>query len=247
MMLSLVLFLLNIYCLGIEGKSFYDDHERGWHWYEKGMKHAEKKHSEMPLSAREELKKYQDKIEEAKALAVMHPTLENVYNYQKLQFEMLNKAGKFADIWIQNVYKNPNIDFTLLYPVSQNARHIYLAKKREDAEEKIKQLSKEYGLFFFCKDDCLYCVSFAPIVKAFSDKYSWEVLVISDSGEKHHLFERSVRDNGLAAYWRVNIYPSLFAVNPKTGHVIPVARGMISIEEMEERILAMIKDEESHD
>lgn len=236
-------------CSRAEDKPFYDDHERGWHWYEKGAKPDENKQKkkteieeEMPQSARAELKKYQEEIEEAKALAVMQPTLENVYNYQKLQFEMINKAGKFSDVWMRNVYRNPELDFTLISPVSQNARHIYLAEKREETEGKIKQLSKEYGLFFFFKNDCPYCVAFAPIVKLFSDKYNWEVLAISTSGEKHNLFERSVQDNGLSAYWNVDIYPSLFAVNPKTGHVIPIAQGMISIEEMEERIIAITKD-----
>lgn len=226
--------------------SFYDDHERGWHWYEKGAKpeenSQEKRKDLFHLSARDELKKYQEQLGEAKAAAVMHPTVENVYNYQKLQFEMLNKAGKFADVWMQNVYKNPGVDFTLISPVSQNARHIYLAKKKEDNESIIRKLSNEYGLFFFFRNNCYYCVAFAPIVKSFSDKYNWEVLAISDSGEKHPLFERSVQDNGLSTYWQVDIYPSLFAVNPKTGHVIPIARGMISIEEMEERILAIIKE-----
>ena len=57
------------------------------------------------------------------------------------------------------------------------------------------------------------------------------------------MFERSVQDNGLAGMWGVSSYPSLFAVNPKTGHVIPIANGMISIQEMEERIMAIVGDE----
>lgn len=245
--LFLLLILLSDFSMAKE-KSFYDDHERGWHWYEKRTHQDEKnqnkkKGTRIHQSARSELKEYQEQLEEAKAAAVMHPTLENVYNYQKLQFEMFNKAGKFADVWMQNVYKNSELDFTLISPVSQNARHIYLAKKKEENEAKIRKLSNEYGLFFFFRNNCAYCVAFAPIVKSFSDKYNWEVLAISDSGEKHHLFERSVQDNGLSTYWQVDFYPSLFAVNPKTGHVIPIARGMISIEEMEERILAIIKEE----
>ena len=234
-------------CSRAEDKSFFDDHERGWHWYEKreesDKNKPKKKEGKMPQTARAELKKYQEQIEEAKALAVMYPTLENVYNYQKIQFEMINKSGKFAEVWIQNVYKNPELDFTLLSPVYQNARHIYLAKKKENREAKIRKLSQEYGLFFFFQENCRYCVAFAPIVKSFSEKYNWEVLAISTTGEKHSLFERSVQDNGLSEYWNVDIYPSLFAVNPKTGHVIPIARGMISIEEMEERIIAITKDE----
>lgn len=194
-------------CSRAEDKSFFDDHERGWHWYEKGAEFdknkPKKKEEEIPKTARADLKKYQEQIDEAKALAVMYPTLENVYNYQKIQFEMINKAGKFAEVWIQNVYKNPELDFTLLSPISQNARHIYLAKKKEDREAKIKKLSQEYGLFFFFQENCRYCVAFAPIVKSFSEKYNWEVLAISTTGEKHNLFERSVQDNGLSEYWNV--------------------------------------------
>jgi conjugal transfer pilus assembly protein TraF len=71
------------------------------------------------------------------------------------------------------------------------------------------------------------------------------VLAISEFGETNHHFARSVKDNGLAETWGVSVYPSLFAVNPKTGNVIPIANGMISIEEMEERILTITKEHES--
>jgi hypothetical protein len=45
----------------------------------------------------------------------------------------------------------------------------------------------------------------------------------------------------LSETWGVSVYPSLFAVNPKTGNVIPIANGMISVEEMEERIIVVSK------
>jgi conjugal transfer pilus assembly protein TraF len=174
----------------------------------------------------------------------MHPTPQNVFNYQRMQYEMMQKSGNFAKIWMQNVYKIPDIDYTQQSPMSQNARHIHLAEQRKLTEEKIHKLSKEYGLFFFFKNDCPYCDAFAPVVQGFSGKYDWDVLAISEFGETHELFKRSVRDNGLAEAWEVNVYPSLFAVNPKSGHVIPVAIGMISIQEMEERIISVIDDGE---
>lgn len=226
-------------------KSFYDDHARGWHWYERQKEKSKQdnKPQGAKISALQELKNYQQELEESKALAVLYPTAENVLNYQKKQYEMIQKSGKFAEVWMKNTYTNPDIDFTAQFPTSQNSRHIYLAEQRKKTEAKIKKLSDEYGLFFFFKNDCPYCEAFAPVVKAFSEKYSWEVLAISEFGEQHELFSRSVQDNGLAEIWGVNTYPSLFAVNPKTGHVIPIAIGMISIQEMEERILSITKEE----
>ncbi|MDR2781496.1 MAG: conjugal transfer protein TraF [Holosporaceae bacterium] len=235
-----------------DGKSFYDDHARGWHWYEPEAQpddfntNQESKDSSISAQypATEELKLYQAQLEEAKAAAVMYPTSQNVFNYQKMQYEIIQKSGEFAKVWMQNVYKTPDIDYTQESPMSQNARHIYLAEQKRLAEEKIHELSQKYGLFFFFKNNCPYCDAFAPVVKGFSEKYDWDVLAISEFGETHELFERSVRDNGLAETWGVNTYPSLFAVNPKSGHVIPVAIGMISIQEMEERIVSIMGDGE---
>jgi conjugal transfer pilus assembly protein TraF len=250
---GLIIFLFSIgFSSAEDEKSFYDDHARGWHWYERDAQpddfNTNQESKDFSISAQypatEELKLYQAQLEEAKATAVMHPTPQNVFNYQKMQYEMIQKSGEFAKVWMQNVYKTPNIDYTQESPMSQNARHIYLAEQRRLTEEKIHELSQKYGLFFFFKNNCPYCDAFAPVVKGFSEKYDWDVLAISEFGETHKLFERSVQDNGLAETWGVTTYPSLFAVNPKSGHVIPVAIGMISIQEMEERITSIMSDGE---
>jgi conjugal transfer pilus assembly protein TraF len=231
----------------ILASDYFSDHERGWHWYQaepgsddKKEKNSKSKDESSPL---ERLKKYQKKLETAKAEAVLNPTPENVKNYQMLQYEMLEKSHKFADVWMQNVYRNPEINYALKSPTSQNARHVYLQEENRKKEEKILALSKSYGLFYFFKNNCRYCEAFAPIVKKFSEKYQWEVLAISEFGETNPNFARNVKDNGLAETWGVGVYPSLFAVNPKTGDVIPIANGMISIEEMEERILTITKED----
>lgn len=255
--------LLFISSSNAETSDYFSTHEQGWHWYQRdvGSDQLEAGHNNKSTeqnststhilqnipqkpNALEELNKFQKRLEEVKAEAVMNPTPQNVFNYQKMQYEMLEKSHKFAQIWMQNVYKNPGIDYSLESPSSQNARHLYYQQQTEDKKQKISELSREYGLFYFFKRDCRYCDAFAPVVKKFSEKHHWEVLAISEFGEKSEIFKRSVADNGLADTWGVNTYPSLFAVNPKTGHVIPIAHGMISIEEMEDRIIKIIEVEE---
>lgn len=242
MIMCFVLFLVSIYCHA----TYFSDHERGWHWYESNDQSENKKeNSLLKSSPLERLEEYQNQLETARAEAVLNPTSENVRNYQKLQYEILEKSHKFANVWMQNVYKNPEINYSLKSPTFQNARHIHLREEKRNKEEKILSLSKSYGLFFFFKNDCPYCEAFAPIVKKFSEKYQWEVLAISEFGETNPHFARNVKDNGLAETWGVNVYPSLFAVNPKTGDVIPIADGMISIEEMEGRIVAITRENEA--
>jgi len=226
---------------------YFSTHECGWHWYQTQPEldhQPEDEKSSEKISAQEQLQQFQRRFEEIKAEAVMNPTPTTISAYQKMQYELLEKSHKFAQIWMQNVYKDPAIDYSLQSPSSQNARHIYYRQQTEEKERKISQLSRDYGLFYFFKKDCGYCDAFAPVVKRFSEKYRWEVLAISEFGEKSPLFARNVADNGLAEIWNVSVYPSLFAVNPKTGHVIPVAHGMIAIEEMEERITKIIEGTE---
>jgi conjugal transfer pilus assembly protein TraF len=230
----------------VKGKTYFDDCERGWHWYENMTIPEEKpkilsKQSESPL---ERLKQYQQRLETAKAEAVLNPTPQNVLNYQKLQYELMEQSEKFAKVWMRNVYLHPEIDHTRRVPVSQKTRHLYLRRQEEEGIRKISALSKKYGLFLFFRNDCPYCEEFSPIVKRFSKKYGWEVLAVSERGEQSKEFKRSLRDNGLAEAWGVKIYPSLFAVDPRGGRVIPVAVGMISVEEMEERILALAEEKE---
>jgi conjugal transfer pilus assembly protein TraF len=240
--ISLIALLYYSYC----SANYFTVHERGWHWYERTQPKKDFETTPSPLSSPlERLKRYREKLETAKAEAVLNPTPENVEAYQKLQYEMLEKSHKFANVWMQNVYRNPELDYSSVSPTSQNARHIHLAEEQRKKEKKISAMSKSYGLFYFFKSNCPYCENFAPIVKKFSEKYHWEVLAIGEAGGKNKMFEKNVRDNGLADIWGVSLYPSLFAVNPKTGDVIRIANGMISIEEMEERISAVLqrKDE----
>lgn len=232
--------------MNTKGDGFFELHEKGWHWYEKGIEpdqdeEEEKTNTEQTVTQNpvEELKKYQKRLEEAKALAVMHPNKENIEKYQYLQYEALERAHKFSNIWMENVYRNPKLNYALISPTSQKARHVYLQEQERKKREKITELSENYGLFYFFKKGCEYCKEFNLIVKKFSEKYKWEVLAISEFGEENELFEKNVKDNGLADAWGVSTYPSLFAVNPRTGDVIPIANGMISIEEMEERIMVI--------
>jgi conjugal transfer pilus assembly protein TraF len=178
---------------------YFSIHERGWHWYERDVgsddeseNQTSKPSERQEQTALEKLKRYQEKLETAKAEVVLNPTPQNVEAYQKLQYEMLDKSHNFAKVWMENVYKNPSLDYSLQSPTSQNARHVYLAEERRKKEEKILALSKEYGLFYFFKKDCRYCDAFAPVVKRFSEKYRWEVLAISEFGETNELFARNV-------------------------------------------------------
>lgn len=69
-----------------------------------------------------------------------------------------------------------------------------------------------------------------PLAKSFVDKHGWEVLAISMDGASSKVFLNWQVDNGIAANMKISTVPSLFAINPQTGHVIPVANAPVSVD-----------------
>lgn len=233
--------------------SFYANHEKGWHWYEVQPieKEAETESKETaqvmlqskPKTAKEVVDAYKQELENRLAAAWINPTQKNIQNYQEMQKDMMDRSKSFSDGWMQSVFSSPALDHTIVSPVNQKARHVQLDLEKKHTTEIISSLSTDYGLFFFFSGHCDYCHGFAPIVKAFSEKYGWQVLAITLDGGPLEEFPNAQPDNGLFQQWNVQVLPALYAVNPNTGHVIPVAHGMTSIDEMENRVISMVRQQ----
>lgn len=228
-------------------QGFYADQSRGWHWYEvlpqpekEKPKQEETTSTSLPKSPTEQVKAYQKELEHLLHQAWLNPTSENVRAYQLKQKDMTDRSKNFSITWMSNVYQNPGLDHTLISPVNQQARHLQLDQEKKRTHDTISQLSQSYGLFFFFSSQCPYCHQFAPIVKRFSQLYGWEVIAISIDGGSVAEFPASERDNGLVHMWNIQTLPSLYAVNPQTQEAIPIAHGLTSMDEMENRIIDML-------
>ena len=231
--------------------SFFDDHARGWFWYEdpkQAEELLEKKPEASPNSltlalqakpktAVERLKEVQETLAELKANAILEPTRENVKAYQEMQLKVMNQSQAFSDTWLLNVFMNPALDETVKNPSAQSARFVVYENEREETEKIIQGLKQTYGLFYFYSGSCSYCQAFTPIVKQFADKYGWEVMAVSLDGTASETFKNWQPDNGIARQWNVQTVPAVFAINPETNHVIPVAHGFTAIDAMEKRIV----------
>jgi conjugal transfer pilus assembly protein TraF len=241
-------------CASSAAVPFYKDHAHGWHWYEpqnQEDKPETEPKAEQPKtttstkrkSPKEVVAAYREELENRMAEAWINPTPHKVKDYQEMQKDMLDRSANFSKVWMQSVFLNPELDHTISNPVNQRARHIQLDLQKKQVKTTIQNLAKEYGLFFFFSGGCEYCHEFAPIVKMFSDQYGWEVLPITLDGGKLEIFPNAQPDNGLFAQWKVGVMPALYAVNPNTGHVIPIALGMTSIDQMEIRIMSLVGQE----
>ena len=262
--------LLKILLLGflsIKGgfaASFFGEHARGWHWYEvlpepdkkeEAIAHTENQNrrawnsrdwkSPHPKTPTELVKAYREVLESRLHAAWVNPTPQNLKAYQEMQKDLMDRSQTFATVWMQSVFQNPELDHTLVSPANQQGRHLQIDLEKERTARTIQNLSQEYGLFFFFSADCPYCHQFAPIVKRFAETYGWEVIAISvDAGAPGRgslaEFPNAQNDNGLFEAWNLKVLPSLFAVNPKTKSTMPIAYGLTSLDEMENRIMTLV-------
>ena len=237
----------------LHAEMFYKEKARGWYWYEvlpipqppkkekDKDKDKDKKSSSVSVtsSPAEKMKSYRAELENRLTKAWVEPTAKNVKAYQEMQKDMMDRSQLFSEAWVRNVFQDSKLDYSLIAPVNQGAIHVKLDLEKKRTKQIIQNLSESYGLFFFYSSSCVYCHKFAPIVKSFADSYGWKVLAISLDGGKIEEFPQSIPDNGLGQQWNIQALPSLYAVNPKTEHVIQVAHGMTSIDEMESRILTL--------
>jgi conjugal transfer pilus assembly protein TraF len=245
-----ILFLLFILSFPLHA-SFFAGKSEGWHWYQDpNFESPEEKSSQKDvpdvslLTPTEVIQSYQKVLEQKLHRALVYPTFKNIKDYQEMQQDLTRRSEMFSKKWMQVVYQNPELDHTLVAPVNQKAKHIYLDQEKEQRRLAIQSLKEDYGLFFFFSSQCDYCHQFAPIVRQFSETYGWEVIAISADGGTIPGFQNIVPDNGLLVQWKVKVLPSLFAVNPKTGDVLPISYGLTSIDEMENRVMTLLNIED---
>lgn len=240
--------------------AFFERHAEGWHWYdtlrveplsdknveEKKQKNDSASHPQTPT---EKIESQRKALEQKLHAAIVEPTRENLITYIIAQRALMDQSQRFSEEWKKVVMAMPILDETLIHPIDQNARHVYYNERSKELSKYIKALANDYGLFFFFRKNCSYCHHFAPIVKRFSQKYGWSVLAISmDGGSLRSAlpeFPDARQDNGISKRLQVAHVPALIAFHPKTKQLIPLAYGMVSESEIEERVLLWFSGSDS--
>lgn len=228
-----------------ESSGFFERHAEGWHWYDTPPVETAPKEDVLPerkgqtkkeVSPTENIENQRKDLEKKLHAAIVEPNQENIISYILAQKALMDQSQKFSESWKRVVMTNPSLDETLTYPVDQNARQIYYHEKNKEIKDRIKKLAGEYGLFFFFRKECTYCHAFAPVVKNFSKSYGWSVLPISLDGGTLSEFPNAKRNNGIAEKLQITHVPALIALHPKSGKLIPLAYGMTSMSEIEQRV-----------
>lgn len=223
--------------------TYYSAHTQGWYWYKDPTQQNKKVSSAQVLENQTpsvRMKQLHTMVNNALDNAFFNPTPSNVKQYMVLQNLISNRAALFTERWKQVLIKDPTLDYSLKHPTSTQGRAVYLAHYQRTEDAAIVAFAKHDGLFFFYRGDCPYCHRFAPILKTFANRYRIRVIPVSMGAGFLPQFPHSRVDKGQAALLHVQVTPSLFAVNPNTKKIIPVAYGLMTYEALRQRILAIV-------
>ena len=116
------------------------------------------------------------------------------------------------------------------------AVYLYLFNEYLRPGETIESLAKTHGLFFYFRSDCPYCHAMASHVKYIQKRFGIKVVPISLDGEGLPGYEYPIPDNGSAQYLGVSTVPALFLGEPGSGQMTALGYGIMSMQEIEERI-----------
>lgn len=227
--------------------------KQGWHWYFNPLEeNPEPPVIEQPKEPLVELKAEPDPLQELEAIqvelkmrraqAVLNPTPDNIVRYIKYQKEMvLDKASYFAEQYRRLVWMIPELNYQLQRPVNHSAKQLWSQQQDFKVDEALKQLSQQWGVFFFFRSDCPYCHKFAPMVQLLKEQYGFTVMAVSLDGKPIPGFPNPMIDQGQFSHINQgqSVVPALVAVDPKTGRVQPISYGLVSLEGLKQRLFKL--------
>ena len=193
-----------------------------------------------PLATLEALQKA---VETSKARAVLQPTNENLMNWIQVQNELLKKNTLFADNWQRLVWRNPEYDYNQVRPSNPVALKAYSESYKLDRREALREISKEYGLYFVIAESCPYCHEMSPYLKRFADTYGFTVITVSVDGGSVAEFPNALYSPEFAERLGVKITPAIILAKPSEGVIEPISYGFISLQELETRIYRLFRME----
>lgn len=192
-------------------------------------------------SAAKRLTEIREQLDELKARAILDPSEENVIAYVRFQREQLDRASTFSDTWQRALWQNPDIDYTLQRPVGTVAKRAWSDNRKADRNQVLAHLGERYGMFYFFAQSCGACEIFAPILRSVADTNRVSVMAVSMDGGPSKDFPRYVVDSGQRARMGVpgNATPALVLFDTQTRRTVPIGFGIMSADEIMERIFVL--------
>jgi conjugal transfer pilus assembly protein TraF len=227
------------------GQSAWRDPERGFLWYAppKAIPKPEVPKERKPYDSLTN-KELGSEIERLLATAVEKQTPSAVKEYLFLQQYAMDRASRFSDVFRRTVWATPELDYSLRSrPANSMALAAYDAQRDAKRRATSESLGKTHGVFFFFRANCTYCHQLAPILRMYQRNYGVEIFPVSLDGGTLPEFPNARPDNGASQNLNVTSVPAIFLADKRTGRIQPLGYGVMSLEEIVNRIYVLTETE----
>lgn len=191
-------------------------------------------------TATEEMMAFRAALDDLKYEAVLRPTPENLEAYMAAQLAMIRKAQEFTDVWQRVLLTSPDLDTNTRYPLSNIGATLYQDQKNEAQEAALQKVAETRGLLFVLEHEttCPVCPLQAGIVADLRDTYGMPVMAVTVDGWSYAPFPDVQQDNGQLKALGLEGFPRpiLGMLDPQSGAIDVIGVGLITREEILERI-----------
>jgi conjugal transfer pilus assembly protein TraF len=200
-------------------------------------------------SAAEQLDAVTAELRELKAKAILEPSPANVTAYIRFQREQLDRASLFSDVWQRSIWQDPDLDYTLQRPVSTLAKRAWQDNRSAERDAVMAHLSERYGLFYFFAQSCGACEVMSPIVQSVASTWQITVRAISTDGGPSRQFPRYTVETNQRKRMGLDpgVTPAVVLWDAATNQAIPIGYGVMSADELQDRIYLLTSKEAGRD
>lgn len=232
-------------------ENFFEQRHRGWLWFDERAKEEleqdqEAHQSTMPTMAQMEQAKaeneqFSKELELLKHLAIRHPENLNYIRLYKLkEKEMMDKAVVLGSNWLMANFLNPEIVDELANPQNIYGRDLKSSNQKHLNNQTLKHLSQKIELFIFRQEACPYCDTLEKHLQTFATNYGFAVEAVSPDSSISKYF-KTYSSPEIISQLQLTIMPTVIAVVNDTRERFELARGAVSVADLEDKALLLAK------
>lgn len=241
--------LWGVSCMMLAMSPCYASRGTGWRWYDDPTPPLKPKQPDIvrttsqapqPLSPQQQLKAIQEHYKDARAEAVMHPTVKNAMIVMRWHQYFLKMSDEFGVAFKKALLVDPTLSYRATYPLESVARQAYSQAKHQTERTVIQRLSQAgLGLMFVYQGNDPLAQTLTPSLVKQSEEWHLPLLGVSNDGVLLPDITHNVVNDG-----RINpkVVPAIYLVNPKTKEKKAIAFGFISMDELTQNLTQIATD-----
>jgi conjugal transfer pilus assembly protein TraF len=236
-------------------QDFFNQQYRGWLWFEEkeqdDTQNMEKSSSlptlEEMQQAKLENEKFKEELENLRHLIVRYPdNLNYIRLYKEKEKQMLNGAMTLASNFAMVNFLNPDIADQLKTPQNMYGRDVKRTEREMQNRLILKSLVPKVELFVFRQNNCAHCKLLEKHLNSFANKYGFQVDAVSADHTSSSYFKTHNHPE-IIKQLKLTVMPTVIAVTKDSRMRFELARGAVSIPDLEDKALLLAKTLENYD